>query len=258
MSREDIDYETLNAYVDGELDAVRAADVMAAAARDPAVARELSALSQLKASLGQDASPMQLEIPLPRSRRRPYAIAACVALLVAVAVVGLSMTIQSDGRAPDVAWIESVHDSWNIAAKPVSPTRISGREAAIDPAAYIPDLSAAKLSIVHVASVRGPSRTPATLVGYRGTRGCKVSLIVMPKPDGFTDEMRAFEAPPKRGFSWRAGKRGYVVFAEGMAPSRLSLIARSVREASLRHLPLDTGARKTLAENRAKSPPCRA
>jgi len=255
VNRRTIDYETLTAYVDGELDAERAAEVLAAAAQDPAVARELSALGRLKASIAHDMPPVDLKITIPRrSRRLIHAMAACLALLVAVAAVSFTWSFKGDGKGLDVAWVQHTHGSWSI----VSPTRISGDGVVMDPAAYVPDLSAAKLSIVHVGSVSGPAGGPALLIGYRGTRGCKVSLIIASDADAFTSEMTAFSAPPNRGYSWRAGGRGYVVFAEGMAEARFSLIARSMHDASLRHLPLDSGTRHALAESRAKSVPCRA
>ncbi len=259
MTRRAINYETLNAYVDGELNAERAADVLAAAAEDPAIARELSSLSRVKASLSHDVSPSSLDIVIPRRRRRwPNALAACLALFLAVATAGLTLTFRGDSRGLDVAWVQRVHGSWSIADGSIAPTSISGRDATIDPAAYVPDLSAAKLSIVHTGWVAGPNDDRALLIGYRGTRGCKVTLIVVPDADAFADELVAFDSPTNRGYSWRAGRRGYVVFAEGMAEARFSLIARSLRDASLRHLPLNQGTQHALAESRAKSVPCRA
>lgn len=258
MSRRTIDYETLTAYVDGELDAARAADVLAAAARDPAVARELSALGRLKATIACDAPPVDFEIEAPRRGRRMIsAVAACLALFVAVAA-SLTIVFKNESHGLDTAWLHGVHDSWNLSAMPVAPTRISGHAAVKDPAAYVPDLTSAKLFIAHVSSVPGPTGGHATLIGYRGTRGCKVSLIVVADTDAFSDEMTSLDVSPHRGYAWRAGTRGYVVFAEGMAEDRFSLIARSVRDASLRHLPLDSGTQQALGESRAKSVPCLA
>ncbi len=258
MSRRSIDYETLTAYVDGELDTARAADVLAAAARDPAVARELSALSRLKATIASDAPPVDLEIEAPRrSPRMIGAVAACLALFIAVAA-SLTIVFKYEGHGVDTAWLQRAHGSWSLAAMPVAPSRISGRAAVLDPAAYVPDLTSAKLFIAHVGSVPGPTGGHATLIGYRGTRGCKVSLIVVADADAFSDEMTALNVSSHRGYAWRAGTRGYVVFAEGMAEDRFTLIARSVRDASLRHLPLDSGTQQALGESRAKSVPCLA
>ncbi len=259
MSRRTIDYETLTAYVDGELDAARAADVLAAAARDPAVARELSALSRLKATMAHDAPPIDFGIETPRrSRRMIGVVAACLALFIAVAAFSLSIAIKNEGHGLDTAWLQRVHGSWDLSVTPVAPTRISGRAAVMDPAVYVPDLTSAKLFIAHVGAVPGPTGGHATLIGYRGTRGCKVSLIIVADADAFSDEMTALNVSPHRGYAWRAGTRGYVVFAEGMAEDRFSLIARSVRDASLRHLPLDSGTQQALGESRAKSVPCLA
>lgn len=261
MSEPEISRELLNAYVDGELDAARAADVMEAAARNPALARELSALARLKASLGEsvEASPVDIALAPPAGRRR-YAVAACAALLVAVAAAALSFVFFGGAASGDLAWARAAHKSWTrtaAAAGAAVPLRVSGSRAAIVPGAYVPDLAAAKLTIVYVGPARGPGGSDAMVVGYRGTRGCKVSLIVTRSARRLTKTLETLAIAPHRGFAWRAGRLDYFVVAQGMAAPRLALIARSVRETSLHRLPLDQGMRTALARSRATSAPCR-
>ena len=127
--------------------------------------------------------------------------------------------------------------------------------------AYVPELSAAKLRIAHVGQVAGPAGGEALLVGYRGTRGCKISLLVAtdaaPAPE--TSSLpEPFDAGELHGYRWRTGGRAYVIMAEGMARARFSLIATSVHRASLERAPLDSETRMALATSRAQSPPCMA
>jgi len=259
VSRLEIDRALLSAYVDGELDAARAADVMEAAAANPALARELSALARLKASLGESVEVPALEIGLAAPvRRRRYALAACVALLVAAAAVALSLVLIGGTSSSDLAWVRAAHASWTGTAAAngaAVPLRVSDRD--IVPGAYVPDLAAAKLSIAHVGETRGPGGR-AMVVGYRGSRGCKVSLIVARGAGRFSRDLEPLAIAPHRGFAWRAGKLDYLVVAEGMAEARLALIAKSIRETSLRRLPLDPATRTALARSRAASAPCRA
>jgi len=265
VSRHEIDRALLSAYVDGELDAARAADVMAAAARDPALARELSALARLKASLGDSVEVPVLDIDLtrraPRRRVAMMAYAACVAVLI----VALSFVLFGLGPSNDLAWARAAHKSWTEATETGAPTATAVPAAgartapgAYMPGAYVPDLAAAKLSIAYVGQARVQGGRRAMVVGYRGTRGCKVSLIVAKSAGHFTRTLERLAIAPHRGFAWRAGDLDYLVIAEGMAAPRLALIARSVRETSLHRLPLDQATRTALAKSRATSAPCRA
>jgi anti-sigma factor RsiW len=270
VSRLEIDRALLSAYVDGELDVARAADVMAAAARDPALARELSALARLKASLGESIEVPVLDIdlarPAPRRRVAIAAYAACAAC-VAGLILALSFVLFGGGPSNDLAWARAAHKSWTgatgtaaatAAAAPAAGARSAVVPGAYMPGAYVPDLAAAKLSIAYVGQARVQGSRRAMVVGYRGTRGCKVSLIVTRSAGRFTRTLETLEIAPHRGFAWRAGDLDYLVIAEGMAAPRLALIARSVRETSLHRLPLDQATRTALAKSRATSAPCRA
>ena len=258
MTDQKFDFETLNAFVDNELDADQRAEVLAQAARDPALARELAALSRLKATLAQSIDTPELDMPAAAAplRWRRVAMAASVALLVAAgAVFGL---VRLSGEAAfDPAWASSAHATW------VAPQGRSGGvgralAAATAPGFFAPDLSAAKLSIAHVGHAKGPAGGRATVIGYVGTRGCKVSLIVFPVAETAATPMQRIDRPPLLGYAWRVGRHGYAVVAEGMPEARLSLVAAGLREASLKHRPIREETRTALAESRAKSPPCRA
>ena len=62
----------------------------------------------------------------------------------------------------------------------------------------------------------------------------------------------------QRAYGWRVGDLGYLLFAVGMDPNRLALIADEVEKATRAHAPLDAEARQQLADNKRHSTTCHA
>lgn len=256
--------EELNAYVDNELSQEQAADVALAIARDPETARKVALLARLRSVVPGAIDTPELSLPAPKSRWPKYAAmlaAACVAFIIAGAGIlfYLSVDRTDGGDWLNAAW--QLHDAWDgpspdVAATP-SPIRVARQGAdLID--AYVPDLSAAKLSVVHVETQRTLGGARAVVIGYAGTRGCKLTLVAAMAPGPLVDEPRFFAQGGRTAYGWRVGKLGYLLVAEGMARERLDLITDIVRRASLRRLPLDEVTRTALMENRRDSKPCLA
>jgi hypothetical protein len=253
------DKALLNAYVDGELDAAAAADILETAAANPAVAHELSALMRAKATVAGivDAPSLSLATPPQRPLGQRVAIAAALVLSLATAMM-LHVFMPAAERALAADWTARAHESWTGTRVPAdTPTLAAGSVRAVSPA-YIPDLSSAKLRIVHVGHQKLAGAGQTLIVGYAGTRGCRVTVAVSPRIAALTDEIRRFSAAGLTGFAWRAGNFGYYVIADGMSETRLTRIAGGIREASLRHLPLSSETQTALAVDRRRSPPCRA
>jgi hypothetical protein len=257
---EKTDPTLLNAYIDGELSHAEAADVMTAAAEDPAVARELSALMRTKAALAGTAvaPPLALKPP-PRSRRIRYAAAAAAALAIAVSAF-YSVTPTGSDPTIDAPWTATAHRGWTGAEPPAAlrPATAGGFVSFGRSAAYIPDLAAARLSVAHIGEVPLVSGRSALIVGYRGTRGCALTVAIVEATEIGGDGIHRLAADGLRGRAWRAGAFGYYVVAEGMAESRFDGIANGIREATLRHAPMSPETRTALARSRASSPPCKA
>ncbi|NIM29256.1 MAG: hypothetical protein GTO67_16030 [Gammaproteobacteria bacterium] len=259
MSSRRVSFETLNAYVDGELDAAAAAKVAAAVAEDAALARELSALSRLRSTVAESihVPPLSVAAP-PRSAARGMGVAAGIALTVFVAgsilVAKLYQTAGTDWLAR--AW--HVHRGWSGGA--VSAQDRAALQVARDtqglPEAYVPDLSASRLTLVHAAVVPFTGDRRMLLAGYRGTRGCRISLLVFSAPDGLGDALRAFYDAGDEAYAWRVGRLGYVILSDGMDSGRFRLLAASVRSASREHLPFDDQTRFALRRSRDASAPC--
>jgi anti-sigma factor RsiW len=241
------EFEGANAFIDGELDREGRSEVLARAARDPRAAQELADLNRLKAVL-EDSIEVP-EIPLParagKTRRR-------LALALAASLVLMASPGPSEGLP--VAWAIKAHKGWRGA--PDRPAAPRLRPASLMRNAYVPDLTAAKLAIAHIGEIKAPGGVPALVVGYSGTRGCRVTLIVDPAPKDLGGSAMFFETEGLLAMVWRAGPLRHQILAQGMDPTRFRMIAESVRRGSLDHLPLDKRTRLALARSRASSPPC--
>lgn len=260
-----IGWEILNAYADGELDAAAAAEVERAAADDPAIARQLAVLAKTKTLLADSIDTPEIDIPAPppataRPSRHRMAAAAVLVLALAAAVT-MRMALPGMHDPLSARWVETAHNTWTAntggnGAGAASVLRVTGN-IGFD-RIYIPDLSASRLRVAHVGHGKDTGHGPALIVGYRGTRGCTVTLAVSRRVTGLTAGARPVSVGDMRGYAWRTGDYGYFVLAEGMAAARLEGIAAGIRESSLRHLPLAPETRTALARSRAESPPCHA
>ena len=252
-----IDFEKLNAYVDGELDAQETASVAQAIANDPGLARQVSSLTRLRSSIAEGLeSPVILLPEPPRQWMAGAAIGFVLAFIVGAAVIHSLLD-----RPASLAWLDrawEVHDGWSIdqeTGQPKSGVLLAGLSE-IGPGAYIPDLSAARLSIARIAVVPHGGGVKSLLAGYRGTRGCKISLLVFSSAEGFPDSMEIFRKGKQEAYGWRAGELGYLILSEGMDPPRFALIADSVRRTSLERIPVGPEIRTALRKSRDESAPC--
>lgn len=259
MSSDEISWQELNAYVDGELSAERASAVAEAIAHDADLARQAALLSRLKAAIA--ASP---ELPetlhrLPPGRRRrvggPLAAALALLLLIAGALwlpAGRDQVEPGSPLAAAVALHRELAEAWPperplpAAAAPLFP-------------GFPPDLSAARLAAGPVRQIEGHGLGFGSAVQYLGSRGCRVTLIALEEPDAdLAETLQKTAGDGLEVFRWRVGAIGYLLLAEGMDPARLATIAETVHQASRRLQPLDDSARMRLADSRRRSAPCRA
>lgn len=255
------EFERSNAFVDGELDREERAEVLAESARDPRVARELANLNRLKSAVEDSVEVPDFALPAVPKRRRlsrhvGWAIAASLVILVAAGVVWKTLPVTLSHGVP-VAWAIGSHNSWSAdGAAPKAGDLLHPANAPLN--AYVPDLTAAKLYIAHIGTARNQNGQPALIVGYRGTRGCRVTLLIDPAPKNLGKQAVYFEVERLRATVWRAGALRHVILAEGMAVPRFKLIAEAVRQTSLKRLPVDDRTRTALAQSRESSPPCAA
>ena len=259
MSERRITFETLSAYVDGELDTASAAQVARAVAEDPVLAREVAALSRLRSAVAESIDVPPLSLPArPSQSGRRTAIAAGVALMVFV--VG-SILVSNFGHGPGTDWLArawQVHRGWSLESvvAEATPAAHFAQITESVPGAYVPDLSSSRLSLVHAVVVPFAGEDSVLLAGYRGTRGCKISLLIFPSPGALGEILSPFHDGDQEAYGWAAGPLAYVILSDGMNPGRFRLLAESVREASRRHLPFSNEMRFALRKSRDESPPC--
>ncbi len=259
-------WTTLNAYVDGELDAPAAAAVAEAAGRDTEIADQIAALYALR-GVSHDVlsdAPPDLSAVIPKRRVIwPAALAACIAAAI---MVGTALwTMLPAARAPAlpkdlITRARTLHADWLAAeARGTANTPPAVLLAALNTfgaVPVVPDLRSTELAIDLVKVAEGPEGRMLQ-VGYRGHHGCHLSLFAfvdrrMPKAVVRVDDGDA------RAYSWRVGDLGYLLFAVGMDQSRLALIADTVEQATRTHAPLGAEARQQLAQNKQHSTTCHA
>ena len=181
-------WEALNAYVDGELPVHASARIARAVASDLETANRVAALTQLKAAVG-DALAGAPEIALPpparpRRRRRLLAAAATVAVMLSAAAASLLGVLAPTGeRAAWLARGAAVHRDWDGTAAAAAASARAGvyleAVARLGPAAFVPDLRAARLRVARIAYLAPAAEGAGGLhVGYVGTRGCRISLWI--------------------------------------------------------------------------------
>ncbi|MAN80004.1 MAG: hypothetical protein CMM77_12385 [Rhodospirillaceae bacterium] len=254
-----ITFDLLNAYVDGELDAAEAAEVARAVADDPALAHEVAALSRLRLVVTQSMETPDIALPQPRRRRRtlPAAAAAAAFLLF---LGGAALLSGMDTAGTQAAWLADAwraHRAWPAEqerTRPFVPARHAGALAE----AYVPDLSASRLTLIHSEVRPLGDGAQALLTGYRGSRGCKVSLLVFPSQGGLIAALRPFRREGQEAYGWQVGGLDYLLLSDGMESRRFALLAETVQAGSRRHAPFDAETRTALRQSRDRSAPCNA
>ena len=184
--------------------------------------------------------------------------------MLVAAALGLSVGLWPRASEPD--WIgaaRAVHAEW--AKGQTNGTKDAGTTSAVLLAAvedfgrvpFVPDFSANKLSLASVRRARLPE-TPVLHLGYRGTRGCRVSLLVLAEPRGLAADLATVATPTGPAFLWRAGGIGYALIASGMDESRLRVLAEAAHAATRERSQPDAETRTALRKSRAESQPCGA
>lgn len=240
MAEDDLNFETLSAYVDGELPADEAARVAQLAASEPRTARRLAALQQLRAGVAS-VPPEMTELPQPpappRQRGRMAVLGAVAAGMLALAL-GLgwwTMTgtgQQRTGQTSFAAMLAS-HDALQEARNDAAPAPWPV-SAGLSPARMSELMAATGLELVHSEIVTLPDGTRARHSGYLGSRGCRLSLFEIPRggdapdlpPTPFSQSDDVLQA------SWHTDAMRYVMIARDMNSVRFATIADSMRAAA--------------------------
>lgn len=248
-----IEREMLNAYVDGELPHSDAARVARAAAQDPLIAAQIATLRELKAAIPETVPERKISLPQPSGLQHgpvSFAIAACALLMVATGFIYLFL----QPVAQNTSWSQALyaeHEAWTFS--PAAET--AGLKLASGPANLLPlDLKAARLTFVGHQEI-SISGNKVLQTGYEGTRGCRVSLFVLPA--GIKINHARFPSSLLVR-TWEIGSQGFALMADGMARARFNGLSVAVEKALRDGLQPDVNTRQKLAHARRTSPPCQA
>lgn len=265
MRSDDAEWERLSAYVDGELPADEAAEIAARLVLDRELAAQVAALTRLKAEVKSAFAPPPLPVDAP-ARHRPVSGGRLQWIAAVAAVAALAFVLwPGTGSGPVPAnWLEPAierHAEWRAtvgrgdridvsAASPAFGLHDLGRNA------QVLDFSDAGLQVSRIEFVRQNGLAAALHVGYVGSRGCRLSLWIG-RATGAIEPM-AGRFGGIDVVAWRVDDLAYALLASGMDEERFQLIARTAREATSRHRPLDPDTRVALQTSRDSSTPCSA
>lgn len=252
-------WERLNAYVDGRLAPSEAAHIAALIADDQEAAARVATLSKLKAVTAMTAELETAPPPLLRPPRRlRFRVVALAASLLVGALVTLTWVLlpSPETSAASLQEASAALRTWlnDDKAHPALELARDTLDARVALAA--PDLSAAGLSLVHVALVPGTDRN--LFLGYRGVHGCRLGIWIGAAAVGLGSRPVAFAAEGLYGFAWRNGGEGYAVLTQGIEKERLSILAEAVaRIVEQYHRPSDE-IRAALNSASGMAKPCAA
>ena len=206
-------WETLNAYVDGELDAQDRRAVAETLARDPILAARVATLTRLKQGVKQAVT--AAAVP---PRRAPIARAyigwACAAALVVL--VGTGWLALSSRAPADSA--RAAFTAWSAAGSPANDVRLAG-----GPPGFPLDLGAAGFRLVYLSPDDGSA---SRLAGYEGRHGCRLAIWSGPSRGQAGLEI-AQGSGGLRMARWDSEGRRYVLRSEMVPTERFALLAEA-------------------------------
>jgi len=253
-------WETLNAYVDGELAPAEAAAVASTVARDPDIAARIATLAALRAVV--TAVPQEQAPPFTTPSRRPNVrgaarrLAGLAAAVIVSAGLGFAVWLASPvSRPADPAAAVAAHRHW-LAGREALPAGAVSLERAGARSGALPDLSAASLRLVRLET--GLGEDERIFAGYAGPNGCRVGLWVSRATSAQTAEPVRSTTDGVTIRSWRSGDLGYAMLAIGIDEARLDLIAALAARSLGTDRPATREQVAALSDARAAGRPCTA
>lgn len=244
-----VSFETLSAYVDGELSPRETARVGRAVAADPMLAQQVSVLQALRAgvsAIGGDVEPVQVDALKPKTGRlrgRRLAGFATVAMLSLSPAVGIlffqSAEVEGDRvfavsrlvstSNADLLRMAEAYEAWGAAASQghamVTPTdpRLSNL------------ITATGLQLVETGNIALHSGTTASQANYIGPNSCRLSLFETPVSGRIpaTTQLVIETLNNLQIARWSAAQH-YVLISRDMNHARFAAIAGSLATATQR------------------------
>ena len=247
MSDPKPDFETLNAYVDGELEPPAAAAVARAAAEHAGIADQVAKLHAMKAAVrnAYDTPPIITIYPSRAKFSRLAGGAMAAGLAIAVVAGGLWLGIDklSQPTTPGNVFAAALsdHDQWTAEPVKLQPITVAA-------GFTLPDLMLSGLRVEAVETDVRLNGIPATHIGYVGHKGCHLSLYVL-HMKGVVDVGDFADDDLLHAESWMVGNTTYLAIARRMDPVRFTTISHALRLATEEGIPLDQRVRTALAKS---------
>ena len=202
-------WETLNAYVDGELDAQSRHEVAESLVRDPVLAARVATLTRLKQGV---------KAAVVRPRLAPIARAslgwACAAALAVL--VGTGWLVTSSWPPADPA--RAAFTAWNAAGSPANDVRLASGFRG-----FPLDLGAAGFRLIYLSPDNGWA---GRLAGYEGRHVCRLALWSGPAPAQAGLEIEE-GSRNLRLARWDSEGRHYVLLSKMVPAERFALLAEA-------------------------------
>jgi anti-sigma factor RsiW len=244
MTDREPDFETLSAYVDGELAPAERESFERQLARDERLARRVEALVAMKqgvAALGGDIVVLQMPARRPSWRIAGWAAAAAaICMMAAVAWYG-----HAPASADVVAGAVAAHDGWSEAAG------LPASSSEIDALAW-PDLAAAGLKLVAVRPDIAIDRVRAAQAVYAGQHGCRLSLFAL-KEAGPSEPFHLSSTGDLQTAVWTVGTAHYIAVARRLNARRFAVLAGAMQAMPSRKGPLPA---ELIAQLESAHQPC--
>ena len=93
-------------------------------------------------------------------------------------------------------------------------------------------------------------------IGYLGSHGCMVSLVVSPDAGDLEETLVSYDSARGLAYGWRVGDYGYFLMGDRMAPARLSVIAEILLMATRERAVIGEPMLLALQRSREANPPC--
>jgi len=259
--RNKIDWQTINAYIDGALTPQDAAEVAKAVATDSVLAKQVATLTTLKAAVVGALQAPAPELKLAETTSRgPLPWVASVAAVLFAGAVMLGLYFSTDWLRPaeGLRAAEHAHQAWLLTgargAEESEAGMLKTNLKLLELDAYVPDLSKVNLTFNGIRRIG--ERDNGLHIGYVGPSGCMVSLVVLKQLAGLPESLQQYERGDHVVYGWRVGQAGFYLLADRMDPARLAGIAKVVHRLTRIRVPLDTHAVLALNEARQTAGPC--
>lgn len=217
-----VDFETLSAFADGELDSQTRWQVEAALRTNPDLQRQLHDIRALKESLGAMRATWAPAELVVRKRKAPLvgtALAAALAVLLVSATLAASWLDAGFLKAGLNAQIIAVHDDFVAVDNPLVSVVTSSLEADFFRQAGL------QLIVDDVLTLDGQSIRHR---GYGGPNGCRISVFALPSTSRSAAEAVAAD-PGILAAYWQNTSGTIVLIARSMDAERFAAIARAYR-----------------------------